>query len=38
MLALAEEAALRGKKAGFDLIYVYAAHDMTIFSHFLSIR
>ncbi|WP_420547982.1 FAD-dependent oxidoreductase [Curvivirga sp.] len=32
------EAALRGKKAGFDIIYNYAGHDMTIQMHFLSKR
>lgn len=32
------EAALRGREAGFDLIYCYAGHDMTVFSHFLSHR
>jgi dimethylamine/trimethylamine dehydrogenase len=31
-------AALRGREAGFDLIYCYAGHDMTVFSHFLSRR
>ena len=31
-------AALRARKAGFDLIYVYAGHDMTILHHFLSRR
>lgn len=32
------QAALRAKRAGFDLIYVYAGHDMTILQHFLSRR
>ncbi len=32
------QAALRAKKAGFDIIYVYAGHDMTILQHFLSRR
>jgi dimethylamine/trimethylamine dehydrogenase len=32
------EAALRAKRAGFDLIYVYAGHHLTVFSHFLSRR
>jgi dimethylamine/trimethylamine dehydrogenase len=32
------DAALRAKRAGFDVIYVYAAHDHTILSHFLSRR
>ncbi|WP_397541920.1 oxidoreductase [Roseovarius salis] len=30
------EAALRARKAGFDIIYVYAGHDMTTLMHFLS--
>ncbi len=29
-------AALRAKKAGYDLIYVYAGHGLGIFQHFLS--
>ena len=29
-------AALRGKAAGYDLIYVYAGHGLGIFQHFLS--
>ena len=28
----------RSIKAGYDIIYVYAAHDLSILSHFLSIR
>jgi dimethylamine/trimethylamine dehydrogenase len=32
------EAALRGKEAGFDIIYVYAGHDMTLLQHFLLAR
>ncbi|NNE23599.1 MAG: NAD(P)-binding protein, partial [Rhizobiales bacterium] len=32
------KAARRAKKAGFDIIYVYAGHDMTILQHFLSRR
>ncbi len=32
------EGALRARKAGYDLIYVYAAHDLTIQMHFLSRR
>lgn len=32
------DAALRAKKAGFDVIYVYAGHDMTVMMHFLSQR
>ncbi len=31
-------AALRGKKAGFDLVYVYAGHALGFFHHFLSRR
>ena len=30
------DAALRCKKAGFDIVYLYAGHDMTTFTHFLS--
>ena len=30
------DAALRAKAAGFDIIYVYAGHDMTTLMHFLS--
>jgi len=29
------EAAKRAKKTGFDLIYVYAGHDLTVLMHFL---
>lgn len=29
------EAALRAKEAGFDIIYVYAGHDMSLLQHFL---
>lgn len=29
------EAALRAKAAGFDIVYVYAGHDMTLLQHFL---
>ena len=32
------EAALRSKKAGFDIVYVYAAHDLSIALHFLQRR
>ncbi|MEM6679122.1 MAG: FAD-dependent oxidoreductase, partial [Pseudomonadota bacterium] len=32
------EAAKRAQKAGFDLIYVYAAHDLSVLMHFLSRR
>ena len=31
-------AALRAKDAGYDIIYVYAAHDLSILSHFLSLN
>jgi len=31
-------AALRARRAGFDIVYVYAGHDMSIFQHFLSRR
>jgi dimethylamine/trimethylamine dehydrogenase len=31
-------AALRAIKAGYDILYVYAAHDISILSHFLSIN
>src|SRR5262249_11990738 len=31
-------AALRSKRAGFDLVYVYAAHGFGTFQHFLSRR
>ena len=31
-------AARRAKEAGYDIIYVYAAHDLSILSHFLSPR
>jgi dimethylamine/trimethylamine dehydrogenase len=31
-------AALRAKRAGFDLIYVYAGHDLTLPMHFLQKR
>jgi dimethylamine/trimethylamine dehydrogenase len=29
------EAALRAREAGFDIVYVYAGHDMTLLMHFL---
>ena len=32
------DAALRGKRAGFDVIYVYASHSMSIAMHFLMRR
>ena len=31
-------AATRAKQAGYDILYVYAAHDLSILSHFLSPR
>ena len=31
-------AAVRAKRAGYDILYVYAAHDLSILSHFLSLR
>ena len=30
------EAALRAKRAGFDIVYVYAGHQLSTISHFLS--
>ena len=32
------DAAKRAKQAGFDVVYVYAGHDMTVMMHFLSQR
>ncbi|MEM9097589.1 MAG: FAD-dependent oxidoreductase [Pseudomonadota bacterium] len=32
------DAALRGCKAGFDIIYVYAGHNLPALMHFMSIR
>jgi dimethylamine/trimethylamine dehydrogenase len=32
------KAALRAREAGFDIVYVYAGHDMTLLQHFLSRR
>lgn len=32
------DAALRAQDAGFDIIYVYAGHDMTLLQHFLLAR
>ncbi|MEM6622755.1 MAG: FAD-dependent oxidoreductase [Pseudomonadota bacterium] len=32
------DAALRARRCGFDIIYVYAAHDLGILAHFLSRR
>jgi dimethylamine/trimethylamine dehydrogenase len=31
-------AALRAREAGFDIVYVYAGHDMALLQHFLSRR
>lgn len=31
-------AALRAKQAGFDIVYVYAGHDLSVLMHFLSRR
>lgn len=31
-------AALRSMKAGYDIVYVYAAHDMSVLMHFLQAR
>jgi len=33
-----KEAAIRGMRCGYDLIYVYCAHDLTMQMHFLSRR
>jgi dimethylamine/trimethylamine dehydrogenase len=32
------DAALRAKRAGFDIVYLYAGHDMSVLQHFLSRR
>ncbi len=32
------QAALRSKQAGFDIVYVYLGHDLTLLQHFLSPR
>jgi dimethylamine/trimethylamine dehydrogenase len=32
------QAAIRSKKAGFDLVYVYAGHNLTLLMHFISRR
>ena len=32
------EAAIRGKRAGMDIIYVYAGHDLSLAMHFLQRR
>ncbi len=32
------DAALRSKRAGFDIVYVYAAHDLSLAVHFLQRR
>ena len=31
-------ASLRAKQAGYDILYVYAAHDLSLLSHFLSVN
>lgn len=31
-------AARRAKQAGYDILYVYAAHDLSLLSHFVSLR
>ena len=33
-----KQAAIRAKQAGYDIVYVYAAHDLALVSHFLSRR
>ncbi len=33
-----KQAAINAKAAGYDILYVYAAHDISILSHFLSRR
>ncbi len=33
-----KKAAYRAKQAGYDILYVYAAHDLSLLSNFLSIR
>ncbi|NEI72164.1 NAD(P)-binding protein [Rhizobium lusitanum] len=32
------EAAIRARRAGFDIIYLYSGHDMSVLQHFLSKR
>jgi dimethylamine/trimethylamine dehydrogenase len=32
------DAALRSKRAGFDIVYVYASHDLSLAVHFLQLR
>ncbi len=32
------DAALRAKRAGFDIVYIYAAHDLSLAMHFLQSR
>lgn len=32
------DAAVRAREAGFDIVYVYAGHDLTLLMHFLSFR
>lgn len=36
--AMHKAAAIRAKKAGFDIVYVYAGHNLSVASHFLSRR
>ncbi|MDE2912899.1 MAG: NAD(P)-binding protein [Paracoccaceae bacterium] len=36
--AVHRAAAQRAREAGYDILYVYAAHDLSILSHFLSVR
>ncbi|MDI7864243.1 NAD(P)-binding protein [Rhizobiaceae bacterium n13] len=31
-------AAIRAKRAGFDIVYIYSGHDMSVLQHFLSKR
>ena len=32
------DAALRARRAGFDIVYIYAAHDLSLAMHFLQLR
>ena len=32
------DAVLRSKRAGFDIVYVYASHDLSLAMHFLQRR
>ena len=38
MRGLFLQAALRARQAEYDIVYVYAAHNMTILMHFLQSR